>query len=156
MPRRLHVVRIDIADPAIAVELLQLQRAAYRVEAELIGSSEIPPLRESLDELRGCGETFLGAYLRGILVGGVSWKLDGATVDIHRLVVDPGHARRGIGTTLIRAALAANPNAARVTVQTGEANTPAARFYLREGFTPVRTVEPVPGLRVTQFAKVLR
>jgi ribosomal protein S18 acetylase RimI-like enzyme len=106
--------------------------------------------------LRGCGETFLGAYLGGSLVGGVSWKLDGDTLDIHRLVVDPAHFRRGIGTALIRAALAANPNATRAIVQTGAANTPAARLYLREGFTLVGTEEPIAGLPVTQFAKVLR
>jgi GNAT superfamily N-acetyltransferase len=155
MLRRTHVDAIDIIDPAIAAELLELQRAAYRIEAGLIGSSEIPPLRESLDELLGCGETFLGAYLGGNLVGGVSWKLDGDTLDIHRLV-DPEHFRRGIGTTLIRAALAANPNAARAVVQTGAANKPAAALYLREGFALVGTEEPIAGLRVTQFAKVLR
>ena len=156
MLSRAHVEAIDITDPAIAAELLELQRAAYRTEAELIGSDEIPPLRESLNELRGCGETFLAAFVGGNVVGAVSWKIDEETIDIHRLVVDPAHFRRGIGTTLIRAVLGANPDAARAIVQTGEANKPAAALYLREGFALVGTVEPIAGLRVTQFAKVLR
>lgn len=155
MTSRARVETIDIADPAVAAEVLRLQRAAYRAEAHLIGSDRIPPLSESLDELRACGETFLGAYLYGDLVGAVSWKIDDDTIDIHRLVVDPGHFRRGIGTTLIRAALEASPGATRAIVQTGAANKPAAALYLREGFARVATLEPIPGLRVTKFAKTL-
>ena len=86
----------------------------------------------------------------------MSWKLDGETIDIHRLIVDPAHFRRGIGTTLIRAAVAANPGASRAIVQTGAANEPAAALYLREGFVLTGTEEPVAGLRVAQLAKVLR
>ena len=146
---------LDLADPAVARELLELQQDAYRVEARLIGSDEIPPLRESLAELQACGEIFLGAFADGRLAGAVSWKVDGETLDLHRLVVDPAYLRRGIGAALVRAALAAGTGLRRAVVQTGAANEPARSLYLREGFTLVDEVEPVPGLRVARFSKSL-
>lgn len=148
--------RLDLADPAIASRVLELQRDAYRVEAELIGSDEIPALRESPADLQSSGETFLGAFLDGVLAGAISWRLDGDTIDLHRLVVDPRHFRRGIGVALVRAALAGEPAARRAIVQTGAANTPAGSLYLREGFERAGADEPVPGLRVARFTKRLR
>jgi GNAT superfamily N-acetyltransferase len=145
--------RLDATDPAVAAEILELQRRAYRIEADLIGSDGIPPLTESLEELQGSGETFLGAFVDGDLAGAVSWRLDGDTLDLHRLVVDPGRFRGGIGTALVRAALAAEPAARRAIVQTGAANEPAKRLYLREGFEELDEVEVGPGLWVTRFRR---
>ena len=44
--------RLDPADPAVAQALVALQRAAYAVEAGLIGSDAIPALRETADSWR--------------------------------------------------------------------------------------------------------
>lgn len=146
---------LDLADRATADEVLSLQRRAYRVEAELIGSDGIPPLRETLEELQASGETFLGAFVEGRLTGAVSWKLENGTLDLHRLVVDPSQFRGGIGTALVRAAFGAEPAAERAIVQTGVDNEPARRLYLREGFTERDEIEVAPGLRVTRFEKRL-
>jgi GNAT superfamily N-acetyltransferase len=148
--------RLELSDTALACRVLDLQRKAYRVEAGLIGSDEIPALRESLAELQACGETFLGAFLDGLLVGAISWKLAGDTIDLHRLVVDPNHVRKGIGAALVQAAIAAEPGARRAIVQTGAANAPAAELYVQEGFERAGEVEPIPGLRVARFTKRLR
>ncbi len=136
--------------------MLEVQRQAYAIEAGLIGSGDIPPLHETLDELRSCGETFLGALVDGRLVGAVSWRLVGDTLDIHRLVVDPTHFRRGVGVTLVRAALAAEPRVTRAIVQTGADNEPALALYRQEGFVQTGTEEVVPGLRVARLSKRLR
>jgi ribosomal protein S18 acetylase RimI-like enzyme len=149
------LVPLDISDQATAEAVLDLQRRAYAVEADLIGFYEIPPLRETLTELRASGETFLGASVGGKLVGAASWRFADGTVDIHRLVVDPARARQGIGAELVRAALAAEPEAVEAIVQTGAENTPARALYLREGFEHVDDIEPAPGLRVSRFRKRL-
>jgi hypothetical protein len=84
-----ELVRLDIANRETAQAVLQLQRLAYRVEAELIGSDGIPPLWETLEELRTCGEDFLGALVKGHLVGAIPWRFSADTIHIHRLVVNP-------------------------------------------------------------------
>src|SRR5262245_15073166 len=118
----MELIPLDIRDDEVAGAVLELQRWAYRIEADLIGSDAIPPLRETLEDLQRCGEQFLGAFADGRLVGAVSWKLDRETIDLHRLVVDPEWFRQGVGTGLVRGALAANPDARRAVVETGALN----------------------------------
>jgi ribosomal protein S18 acetylase RimI-like enzyme len=151
----IELVHLDITDPQTAGAVLDLQRRAYRVEAELIGSEGIPPLQETLEELQRCGESFLGAAVDGRLSGAISWRVDAATIDIHRLVVDPDHFRRGLGTALVRSLLKSEPDASHAIVQTGAENEPAARLYLREGFQRVDEVS-LDGVRVARFVKSLR
>ena len=149
--------RLDLTQQGVAAAVLELQRRAYGIEAELIGSDEIPQLSETLEELQASGETFLGAcaYLEGTLVGAISWRVDAGVLDLHRLVVDPNRFRAGIGAALVRAALAAEPEADRAVVQTGSSNEPAKQLYRREGFEEIDEVEVVPGLRVTRFGRRL-
>jgi GNAT superfamily N-acetyltransferase len=146
---------LDLSDQAIAEALLALQRRAYAVEAELVGSDAIPPLHETLAELQECGETFLGALVEGGLAGAISWRLEDGTLDIHRLVVDPRRSRQGIGSVLVRAAIAAEPDAVRAIVQTGAENAPACALYLREGFQHIDDIGVGRGLRVSRFRKQL-
>ena len=61
------------------------------------------------------------------LVGAVSYKRDGDTVDIHRLVVDPAAFRGGIATALLDALEAREAGATHWTVGTGAANAPGPR-----------------------------
>jgi ribosomal protein S18 acetylase RimI-like enzyme len=150
-----HLELLDLRDQDVAEAVLELQRRSYRIEAELIGSDEIPPLRETLEELQASDETFLGAYLESTLVGAISWRRQGGVLDLHRLVVDPNRFRGGVGSALIRGALAAEPTAERAIVQTGASNEPAKQLYRREGFEELDEVEVVPGLWVTRFARAL-
>lgn len=151
----INVQRLHIADRATAEAVLELQREAYRAEADLVGSDGIPGLRETIDELRACGEEFLGVIVSGALAGAISWRYSAGTIDIHRLVVAPEHFRRGIATALVRGALGAEPAAARAIVQTASANTPATALYEREGFERFEDVE-LGGMRISRFVKYLR
>jgi len=154
--KSLEVVRVAHTDDHVAAALLELQRRAYEVEAALIGSRDIPPLTETLQELQSSNETFLAVFVAGRVVGALSYRLLGDTIDVHRLVVDPASFRAGIGTTLVRAALASEPSATHAIVQTGAGNEPARALYLREGFQEVDEIEVLPGLRVARFSKLLR
>lgn len=139
---------LDLSDDAVLRELWTVQRLAYAVEAEIIGFDGIPPLHETLDELRATTETFLGLYDEEGLIGAVSYELDGSTVDICRLVVHPRAHRRGIATRLLDA-LPPGPQI----VSTGSKNEPALRLYRKHGFVEVGTREAAPGLSITELAK---
>jgi ribosomal protein S18 acetylase RimI-like enzyme len=149
--------RLDLSDREELLEILDLQRAAYVVEGRLIGSYEIPPLRDTAETLGRCGETFYGYFSqRRKLVGAISYKKEEAVVDIHRLVVHPDHFRRGIARSLIGHIEEVEDVAERVVVSTGVKNLPAERLYRGLGFHETGRVEPVPGLLVTSFQKPLR
>ena len=137
---------LDLQDPRTRQDLVALQRAAYRVEADLIGSEAMPALRETPEQLAASGETFLGAFDGG-LVGAISYKRSAGTIDIHRLVVHPRAFRRGVATRLL-----AGLPAGRWIVTAAVANAPAVALYDGHGFRPVRE-RTVEGLRVIDLER---
>ena len=85
-------------------EILQLQYLAYQSEATLLGNEDIPPLKQTLDEI-------IGEYQKGIIlkmadtdyqiIGSVrAWKMKG-TVYIGKLMIHPDYRHRGYGTRLL-------------------------------------------------------
>lgn len=134
--------------------LLEVQRAAYLVEAELIGSSAIPALQEDLEALQSSDEIFYGYWLDGELAGAISYKREGEVLDIYRLVVHPGYFRRGIGKALVSFVEGVEEGIERIIVSTGSRNAPAKRLYEGLGFSEVGVKEVIPGLWITLFEKV--
>jgi ribosomal protein S18 acetylase RimI-like enzyme len=142
-------VRLDLADPDTLRQLWNLQRASYAVEARLIGFDGLPPLHESLEQLRACDESFLGVRDGSKLVGAVGWaRLPNGALDICRLVVHPVAHRRGVATVLLDALNSIEP-AELTLVSTGTANLPALALYRRRGFTPVGERQIAPGITIT-------
>jgi ribosomal protein S18 acetylase RimI-like enzyme len=141
--------RLDLADLDTLRQLWDLQRAAYAVEALLIGFDGIPALHESLEQLGACDESFLGIRDESRLVGAVSWtRLPNGALDICRLVVHPDAHRRGIATALLDA-LDSIESADLTIVSTGTANLPALALYHRRGFKPAGERQIAPCVTVT-------
>jgi GNAT superfamily N-acetyltransferase len=136
-----------------ARQLLEVQRAAYFVEAELIGSRAIPALHEDLEALQRSDETFYGYWANECLVGAISYKKASELLDIHRLVVHPTSFRRGIGKALVQFVEQAEEDVERVIVSTGTKNLPARQLYTRLGFVEIGEKEVIPGLFITHFEK---
>ncbi|MFC7586749.1 GNAT family N-acetyltransferase [Nonomuraea antimicrobica] len=144
-------MRMDDLEPDKT--LLDLQHAAYAVEAALIRDDRIPPLHESLDELLAAPLAWRGAFDDdGTLVGAVAWTETEDLVDIDRLVVDPRAHRRGIGRTLVGELLGRAGERTTV-VSTGRDNVPARTLYERFGFTRIEDVEVIAGLWITRYER---
>ena len=140
---------VDIADRETAARILELQRAAYAVEASLVGSTDIPPLHESLTELQDAQLEWLAIESDGVIVAAMAWTDNGHTIDIDRLMVDPRSARRGYATSLVLSLDLSKP----VTVSTGSRNAPADALYRQLGFDVVGESEPVPGLPIRHYVR---
>ena len=149
----MDVVPIDPTNAAdLAQRLLSLQHAAFAVEAALIGDDRIPPLHETIEELRALPLRWLAACDHGgRLVGAVAWVEDADVLDIDRLMVDPVAHRHGVGRELVEAVLS-HAGTRRTTVSTGRTNAPARRLYERLGFDELGETEIEPGLWVTHLA----
>jgi ribosomal protein S18 acetylase RimI-like enzyme len=129
--------RADLGAEAEAI--VALQRAAYRGEAELLGTDALPPLHETAAELRACGEELWVAGTPPQAAVGL--EPEGDALRIARLMVAPSAQRRGLGRAAVALAMKRAAGAPLV-VSTGAANTPALALYERAGFVRVgeRTV----------------
>jgi len=139
-------------DAVLARALLELQRAAYAVEAELIGDDRIPPLHEQLDDLVRAPLSWLAAMVDGRPVGAIAWSGGAGGLDVDRLVVAPGAQRAGVGRRLVQTVLD-TAGSRRTTVSTARANTPARRLYEQLGFVRTWDVEVLPGLWVSHHVR---
>lgn len=87
------------------------------------------------DELRAAGRTVLVAIEGDAVLGVVVLAEMGDVRDLLRIVVAPSAQRRGVGESLMRAALA--PIDSRVLLEVRDDNEPAKRLYMRHGFVPI-------------------
>lgn len=152
------IEQIDLNDLAQLEELWQLQKAAYLIEANLIGFYDIPPLKDTLNSLQNCNEIFYGYFIDNTLTGAISYKFLGELLDIHRMVVSPAHFRQGIAGKLLNFLLdeqVTTWNIKKVIVSTGAKNEPAKQLYQRFGFREVAQPEVLPGLFISQFEKII-
>ncbi|MFD6110301.1 GNAT family N-acetyltransferase [Streptomyces yangpuensis] len=155
----LHVRSLDLTDDATAAAVHRIGRAAYTVEAELIGFDGIPALRESLAEMRAQALHWVGAVSEdGEPAGFLAWGEEptGPATGIDRLCVAPAFFRRGIASLLLRHALAELAElfpGRPVQVTTGAANTPAVRLYEAFGFSRGPDFSPAPGLVMASFSR---
>ncbi|WP_314249595.1 GNAT family N-acetyltransferase [Streptomyces sp. DSM 40907] len=145
---------LDLTDDATATAVHRIGRAAYAVEAELIGFDGIPALGESLPEMRARPLNWVGAVAEdGAPAGFLAWEEADGGVCIDRLCVDPVWFRRGIASLLLRHALTELFPGRPVEVTTGAANAPAVSLYARLGFTRGPDFSPAPGLTMASFGR---
>lgn len=84
-------------------EILELQYLAYQSEAALFGNKDIPPLKETIEELTE--EFNKGTILKlvedGKIIGSVRAYAKNRTAYIGKLMVHPDHRCKGYGTLLL-------------------------------------------------------
>jgi ribosomal protein S18 acetylase RimI-like enzyme len=144
---------INIKIRESAEEVLKIQIPSYRVEAELIHFYELPPLKDTIETLQNCGETFYGYYLSSELAGFTSIKIEKGIIDIHRLVVNPKHFKKGIASHLIEYLEEHYKDIETIIVSTGSKNVPAVKLYEKKGFTKTGEIKIGEQLSVTTFKK---
>lgn len=147
------IEKIDFQNNRLVRVLFELQRASYKIEADLIGFDEIPPLKESLDEFCQSGEEFLGYFEKNELAGAISYTIEGEELTICRMVVHPNHFRKGIAQGLLSAVEVNFPEIEVFKVSTGKDNAPARNLYLKNGFASVGDIEVAPSFYITLFEK---
>ena len=131
-------IRYRLLGPEHAGEVLTVQRAAFVVEARVYGTTEIPPLVETLDEVRReLGTTIMiGALLASRLVGAIRLTVEGPIGWISRVAVAPDQQGKGIGSDLLGAVeAAAPPQVRRFQLAAGTKSSANVTMYPRRGYT---------------------
>lgn len=138
------------ADPYVVAALLALQRAAYAVEAEIIGYDRIPPLQEDHHGIASWRGRWVLAWDGVDLVGAITWADREGAVDIEKVMVEPSAMRRGVATALLSRALDA-ADGRPVVVATGRDNRPAVSLYAKHGFRHEGDECVPPGVWISRF-----
>lgn len=147
--------KMDLLNLSLVKELDTLQKKSYAIEAELVGFDDLPPLKETLEQLIACQEEFIGYFIDGKLAGAISYSPENGTLVICRLIVDPAHFRKGIAGKLLTH-LEEEKSFDRIIVSTGKENQPAINLYRKYGFNPVKDIEAAPGFFITMLEKTGR
>lgn len=138
---RIRPITVDDAG-----EVLTLQRAAFVQEALIYDAVDMPPLTQTLDEVRGELEENLGCVaLDGErMVGCVRARVDGDLLLIGRIAIAPDQQGSGLGTALLSAVEERGREAGATTAElfTGSLSEANLRLYEREGY---EESERVPG-----------
>ncbi|OGW34108.1 MAG: GNAT family N-acetyltransferase [Nitrospirae bacterium GWC2_56_14] len=148
---------VQAATPADAEKILALQRLAYRSEAELYADDRIPPLLQSLDDIREeftC-QLFLKASLDGRIIGSVRAFCDEGSCFIGRLIVHPDHQGKGIGTELMARIERHFPEGRRFELFTGHRSERNIRLYERLGYSIFRRQQVSDSLTLVFMEKLL-
>ena len=132
--------------------MLAVQRAAYAIEAELIGYPDLPPLHETLAALQATEEDLWLCEEDDALVGVVGLEHGEDEMLIARLYVAPAWFRRGVGSALVEHALA-QAGGRRVRVGTGARNAPALALYERFGFRRLDEGSATPNLGYVELVR---
>ena len=131
---------IQPAQPQDAAEILALQKLAYQSEAAIYGDLTMPPLTQTLDQMRADLErqTCLKATMDGCIVGSVRAHLREGTCYVGRLIVHPGVQNQGIGTRLMAEIERSFSAAARFELFTGHRSERNLYLYHKLGYRPCK------------------
>ena len=97
-------MRIEKAGYEDLKTILQLQYLAYQSEADLFGTRDIPPLKQTLDEV--VSEYNNGIILKLVddnntILGSVRAREEEGTVYIGKLMIHPNYRCKGYGSRLL-------------------------------------------------------
>ncbi|MCR4639040.1 GNAT family N-acetyltransferase [Ruminococcus sp.] len=118
-------------------EILQLQYLAYQSEADLFGSRDIPPLKQTIDEV--VEEFNSGVILKMVddnntIIGSVRAQERDGTVYIGKLMVHPEYRHKGYGTMLLSEIEKCYPDM-RYELFTSTRSIDNIRLYQKLGYT---------------------
>ena len=136
-------ITIEPAKEADLKAILVLQKLAYRSEAERYNDFSLPPLLQTLDEIRAdfARMTFFKATAGKRLVGSVRSYVKDGTCYIGRLIVHPDVQNQGIGTRLLQSLEQYFNIAQRFELFTGHKSEPALHLYHKLGYREFKRQE---------------
>jgi tRNA (guanine37-N1)-methyltransferase len=140
-----------------AGEVLTIQRAAFLSEAQVYGTTEIPPLLESFEEVcEAIESTFsFGAFFGPRLVGAIRLSVDASVGWISRVAVAPDQQGQGIASGLLTMVEREAPeHVSEFRLLAGSRSKENLSMYERRGFVEFDRVIDDAGIELVVLRKV--
>jgi len=133
-------MEILLADIEDLEQILYLQKLAYKSEAKIYEDYGIPPMTQSIEEIRDefTSHVFLKTVYENSIIGSVRAYFDDNSCFIGRLIVHPEFQEKGIGTKLMNAMEAHFSEVQRYELFTGTKSTKNICLYKRMGYKPFK------------------
>ena len=146
---------IQIAVLEDANEILELQKIAYQSEASIYNDYSIPPLHQTLQETISefNDQIVLKIHSDGKIIGSVRGYVEGNTCYIGKLIVDPKHQNKGIGTSLMEEMERLHPEVERYELFTGDQSEKNLHLYNKLGYKTFKSKQITPKVRLVYMEK---
>ena len=133
-------MEINTANIEDAEQILNLQKLAYQSEAAIYQDFGIPPLTQTIEDIRGEFEdhTFLKAIGGKSIIGSVRAFSDNGSCFIGRLIVHPEWQGKGIGTKLMNEIEVHFSTVQRYELFTGTKSKANMDLYRKLGYRPFK------------------
>jgi ribosomal protein S18 acetylase RimI-like enzyme len=139
------ITKLDHLNEEVASHIFTVFQNAYKIEAELIGVVDFPPLRRSAKDITNSTTQFYGFTENKDLAGIIEIVIADKHLSIDSLTVDPKYFRKGIANKLISHVLELT-DITHAMVETAVVNIPAINLYMKHGFVEYKRWTPSHGI----------
>ena len=139
------ITKLDNSNAAVAKQIFTVFQCSYKIEAQLIGTSNFPPLLRCVVDITNSTTQFYG-FIEGERIAAViEVAIKDQHLEIYSLTVDPNYFRKGIASKLISFVLE-TIDFVKATVETAVVNLPAITLYQKHGFVEYKRWTPSHGI----------
>ncbi|MCJ8317990.1 MAG: GNAT family N-acetyltransferase [Colwellia sp.] len=139
------ITKLDNSNENVAKQIFTIFQDSYKVEAQLIGVDDFPPLLRSAKDIENSKTIFYGFIENECLAAIIEIVVEDKHLEINSLTVDPQYFRKGIAGKLIGYILE-NIDFSTAIVETAVVNTPAINLYKKHGFIEFKRWTPSHGI----------
>ena len=139
------IKKLEHSNEELARQIYKVFQRSYKIEAELIGTHDFPPLSRSIHGIKNANTFFYGLYEADRLAGVIEVAIRGEHLEIDSLTVDPMYFKKGIGSQLINYVLTQFEYTTAI-VETAVVNEPAINLYKKHGFVVFKQWTPSHGI----------
>lgn len=147
------ITKLDHSSEKIAEQIFAVFQSAYKIEAQLIGALDFPPLSRSANDIQNSTTQFYGFIENNCLADVIEIVIENKRLEIDSLTVNTHYFRKGIAHKLIDYVLTIMA-VSEAMVETAVANLPAINLYKKHGFVEFKRWTPSHGIeKLTMFTK---
>jgi len=139
------IIKLDNSNENVATQIFEVFQKSYKIEAELVGIENFPPLLRKKSAIQKSQTQFYGFIDKKQIAAVIELVIDNTQLEIWSLTVAPTDFRKGLASKLLSFAFNSF-NCNKVMVETAVENTPAINLYKKHGFVETKRWKTKEGI----------